>query len=650
MCGLAGYRTLSRTDIPFDEALLNRLHGSIAHRGPDGHGIWISDNRQLALVHRRLKIIDVSEAGAQPMMDADKSVVIIFNGEIYNYLELRTLLQQDGYVFSSQTDTEVILYAYKKWGIACLNYLDGMFAFALFDLHTNELYLVRDRIGIKPLYFSMQAQILSFASEIKALWQLPWIEKRIKQEGLSYYLSYLATPAPLTLYEDIYKLPAGFYLKCDAQRTVTFHQWYDSAQTIVATHNQPTYDEAYYIEQIRTLFDNAVKKRMRADVPVGIFLSGGIDSSLNLAHMARYSQQLKTFNVSFDDGPELQERAWARMVAHKFGAEHHELIISEKEAFDSFQKIIYHQDEPLGDPVCIPLYHVSHYAKKAGVTVVQIGEGSDELFCGYPMYGDYITLNSYWQPSQRFIPATMRRGLSYAASWYPWKPNKKDMLARWAHGQPLFCTGALVFSATWKQQIMHPIPMQQFHDPIIEQIYANFPQGTDSYGMIDYHRTRLHAHDPHADFIKTIGYVELKHRLSELLLMRVDKMTMAAGIEARVPFLDYKLVEFALQIPASLKYKDATTKYILKKACEGIIPDEVIYRKKVGFNAPTTRWFKTGHYFKEQLQDLLHSPTNDISRMLNIPAINTMLHENSSQANVDYAPQLWALQNVLAHE
>ena len=648
MCGLAGYRTLSRADIPFDDALLNRLHTSIAHRGPDGHGIWTSDNRQLALVHRRLKIIDVSQAGAQPMMDAQKSVVIVFNGEIYNYLELRTLLQQDGYTFSSQTDTEVIIYAYKKWGIACLDYLDGMFAFSLFDIDTNELYLVRDRMGIKPLYFSLQSHVLSFASEIKALWQLPWIEKQIKHEALSYYLSYLATPAPMTLYEGIYKLPAGFYLKCDAQRTITFHQWYDLAQKMITSPNQ-VYDEAYYVDCIRILFDNAVKKRMRADVPIGIFLSGGIDSSLNLAHMARYNQHLKTFNVSFDDGPELQERAWARMVAHKFGAEHHELIISEKEAFESFQKIIYHQDEPLGDPVCIPLYHVSHYAKKTGVTVVQIGEGSDELFCGYPMYADYINLNRYWQPSQRFIPATVRRGLSYAASWYPCKPNKKDMLSRWAHGQPLFCTGALVFSEKWKQNIMHAMPMHLLDDPIIQQIYANFPQGTDSYAMIDYHRTRLHTHDPQADFIKTIGYVELKHRLSELLLMRVDKMTMAAGIEARVPFLDYRLVEFALQIPASLKYKDATTKYILKKACEGIIPDEVIYRKKVGFNAPTTRWFKSGRYFKEQLQDMLHSPTHEISRMLNVPAIDKMLQDNV-QTNVDYAPQLWALQNVMAYE
>lgn len=339
MCGLAGYRTLSRTDISFDESLLTRLHTSIEHRGPDGHGIWTSHDRQLALVHRRLKIIDLSHAGAQPMMDAEQSVVLVFNGEIYNYPELRALLQEDGYQFSSNTDTEVIIYAYKKWGMACLDYFDGMFAFALFDVHTNELYLVRDRMGIKPLYFSLQSHVLSFASEIKSLWQLPWIEKQIKPEALSYYLSYLATPAPMTLYEGVYKLPPGFYLKSDAQGNITFHQWYDLAQKMIISPNQNMHDESYYVERIRTLFDNAVKKRMRADVPVGIFLSGGIDSSLNLAHMTRYTQQLKTFNVSFDDGPELQERAWARMVAQKFGAEHHELIISEKDAFDSFQKL-----------------------------------------------------------------------------------------------------------------------------------------------------------------------------------------------------------------------------------------------------------------------------------------------------------------------
>ncbi len=365
--------------------------------------------------------------------------------------------------------------------------------------------------------------------------------------------------------------------------------------------------------------------------------------------MARYTQQLKTFNVSFDDGPELQERAWARMVAQKFGAEHHEIIISEKEAFDSFQKITYHQDEPLGDPVCVPLYHVAQYAKKAGVTVVQIGEGSDELFCGYPMYAQYINLNRYWQPTQRFIPATVRHGLSYAASWYPCKPNKKDMMSRWAYGQPLFCTGALVFSEKWKREIMHIREINQSRDPVIEQIYPTFPQYTNSYEMIAYHRAHLHKYVTDADFIQTISYVEFKHRLSELLLMRVDKMTMAAGIEARVPFLDYRLVEFALQMPAHLKYKDDTTKYILKKACEGIIPDEVIYRKKVGFNAPTTRWFKSGQYFKEHARDLLHS-SNTITAMLNISAIDTMLNENAAQDDVDYAPQLWALQNVLAYE
>ena len=212
--------------------------------------------------------------------------------------------------------------------------------------------------------------------------------------------------------------------------------------------------------------------------------------------MARYTQQLKTFNVSFDDGPELQERAWARMVAHTFGAEHHELIISEKDAFDCFQKIVYHQDEPLGDPVCIPLYHVSQYAKKTGVTVVQIGEGSDELFCGYPMYAHYINLNRYWQSSQRFIPATVRHGLSYAASWYPCKPNKKDMMSRWAHEKPLFCTGALVFSEKWKQEIMHERNKSDAMILVIEQIYPHFPQHADSYEMIAYHHAHLQKYVP----------------------------------------------------------------------------------------------------------------------------------------------------------
>ena len=646
MCGIAGYINLNNKHFSIDWRLLQQVGAVLAHRGPDGAGVWACEQRQISLVHRRLSIVDLTDAGKQPMTDADDTVVITFNGEIYNYLALKAELEGCGYRFKSKTDTEVILYAYKQWGIDCLHRLDGMFAFALFDKRRNELYLVRDRVGIKPLYFSLQAGILSFASEIKALWQLPWVEKKIKPDAVSHYLTYLATPAPMTLYDGIYKLPAGFYIKVDKQRAVTFREWYDPVAKAGKEKFRDFEDESFCIEGIRSLLKESVTKRMMADVPVGVFLSGGVDSSLNVALMAEYTDKLNTFNVSFADGPELEERAWARKVANHFGAEHHELIITEKEAFDFFDKMVHHQDEPLGDSVCVPLYYVAQLAKDAGVTVVQIGEGADELFCGYPMYAHYLDMHRYWNLSQRYMPAIARKGLSCAVSkLYSQHSNRRDLLQSWADGRALFWSGAVVFSELSKRDVLHN-GIQHEPDPILEQMYPGFPQSLDSYAIADYHRARFLTQDPRAHFLKEMIYLELKHRLPELLLMRVDKMAMAASVEARVPFLDHKLVEFALQIPQKFKYRNGVTKYILKKAAEKFLPHEVIYRKKMGFAAPVTRWFKDGSYFKSYMHDMLHTKNNPWADFIDCNVVERMMRDNE-QGVYNYSYHLWALHNLM---
>ena len=644
MCGLAGYCALKSSEFKTDPALLDALQKTLTHRGPDGSGTWYCDKQKIALIHRRLNIIDLSDAGAQPMMDADKSVIISFNGEIYNYKELRAELKALGYQFRSNTDTEVVIYAYKAWGIKkCLQKCDGMFAFALCDTKKDELYLVRDRIGIKPLYFSLQGGMLSFASEIKALWVLPWMRKELKHTALYHYLTYLVTPAPMTLFEGVYKLPPAFYMRVDKKRTITFHEWYNPIVTPAKIYD----DEALCIEKIYTLLDTSIKKRMMADVPVGVFLSGGIYSSLNVALMAQYTDKLETFNVSFVDGPEYEERNWARKVAKKFNTEHHELIISEREAFTFFQKMVYHQDEPLGDCVCIPLYYVAKLAKDAGVTVVQVGEGSDELFCGYNSYTQYLNISPYWHTSQKYIPTFARRGLYYAASkMYQQNKNKVDLLKSWSQGRELFYSGALVFSELWKKDIVGQKNIEIKCDPIIEQIYPGFPQGFDSYAIADYHRDRLLQKNPDADPFKIMTYLELKHRLSELLLMRVDKMAMATSVEARVPFLDHTLIEFALQVPVQLKYKNGITKYILKKAAATVLPQEIINRKKIGFAAPATRWFKRGTYFRPFFMDMLISKNTFWQDVFDLEEIEKMMQEN--RGSVDYSYQLWALQNVMA--
>jgi asparagine synthase (glutamine-hydrolysing) len=648
MCGIAGYLNLCKSNLIIDESLLAMMQQSLAHRGPDGFRIWSSQSHQLGLVHRRLSIVDLSDAAFQPLFDAEKTIAVCCNGEIYNYKTLRMQLESLGHTFQSHSDTEVIVYAYKQWGIDFLEKIEGMFAIIIADLKRNELYLVRDRIGIKPLYFSLESGILSFASEIKALWHLPWIHKEINPQGLYHYLTYMVTPAPMTLYKGVYKLPAGYYLKVDDQKNVSFKEWYTPLIPEYSFTPADYKNEATCIKNIRTILRESVQKRLMSDVPFGAFLSGGIDSSLIVALMSEYTDNLKTFNVSFADGPEYSETQWARKVARKYNTDHHEIIISEKEAFDFFEKMVYHQDEPLADCVCIPLYYVSKLLKDSGVTVALVGEGSDELFCGYNMYANYIDFyNRYWKPSQRFIPAFAKKGVYKIASRvFPDRLNQIDLLRNWSKNRSLFWGGATAFSELWKKNIFN-LPSSLALDPIIEAIYPEFNQRLDSYSIVDYHLNGFKKHIPNADFLSSMIYLELKQRLPELLLMRVDKMTMATSVEGRVPFLDHKMVEYALSIPSQWKYKDGTTKYILKKAAEGILPNEVIYRKKMGFAAPTMRWFKEGKYFKPYFQDIMQNKHNPWGEFLDMPTIN-QLFESNLQKNKEYSLQLWTLQNLMA--
>ena len=643
VCGFAGYKTTR--DVSIDSNLLQTISELLRHRGPDDAGTWHAHDGKVALLSRRLSIIDTSSAGAQPMQDTEGRIVLSFNGELYNHRAVRQELIAHGHNFSSDCDTEVFLNAFKQWGIECLKRFDGMFAGAVYDRSADALYLFRDRMGIKPLYFSLQGEMLSFASEIKALWKMPWMAERISARALSHYLTYLATPAPMTLFEGVYKLPAGFYARYTSPEDISFTQWYDPLVYEQVVDKKDLLKKSYCVSRVRTLLDEAVQKRLQSDVPVGALLSGGLDSSLVVAFMARYTKKLNTFTVAFDGDP-LQERSWARKVAKKFGTNHHELILTEQDAFSFFEKMVYYQDEPLGDSVCIPLYFVSKQASDAGVKVLLAGEGSDELFCGYPMYVDYVSMHRYWKLTQHFMPDIARRGLFYAARpFYEGYPNRQDLMKSWAEGRSLFWGGVRVFSELWKDDVLARQDQELF-DPIIEKIYPGFPQADDSYAVADYHRSHFYKQNPQGDFFAAMTYIELKHRLPELLLTRTDKMTMAASVEARVPFMDHKLVEFMLQVPMKFKYRQNETKYILKKAAEGLIPNDVIYRKKVGFASPVTRWFKDGGLFVEHFQDQLRSK-NRWSELLDTKAIEALLKKNS-HSSINYSYQLWALNNVLA--
>ena len=659
MCGLSGFINLSKSQIKVEENLLIAMQQKLKHRGPDAFSHWKSDEHQIGLSHSRLSIVDLSDAGLQPMFDQQKTVAICFNGEIYNHKSLRKQLEGLGYKYFSNTDTETLIYAYKEWGIDFLHKLNGMFAIAIFDLVKDELYLVRDRIGIKPLYFSLQNGVCSFVSEIKALWVLPWMKKEISQTAFYHYLTFMVSPAPYTIYDKVYKLPAGFYMKVDRHKQVSFKQWYS---VLNATVDKGQSDENYCLEKIDSLLNQSMKDRMMADVPVGAFLSGGLDSSLNVALMSKFSSKLKTFTVAFSDGPEINELKWARKVAKIFGTDHHEIVISEKEAFDFYQDMIYHLDEPLADPVCVPFYYVAKLARDAGITVAQVGEGADELFFGYSTYASYQNFyKKYFSPTQKFLPGFIKKGAASLAKPFINKTNRLDILNNWANGRELFWGGAIAFNETEKKLLLDGFSIDVvLRDEVVTKIYSELNQGFDSYNIVDYHLSKLNCVildsdrgsqacppkpcakagsllNKFSDFGKKTMYLELQQRLPELLLMRADKMSMAASLEARVPFLDHRLVEFMFNVPVDLKFKNNQTKYLLKKVAEKYLPSDVIYRKKMGFATPTERWFEKGKFFPAYFEDLKRHGRNKHSMFWSNK-------ENRIAPSV-YAVQNWVLQN-----
>lgn len=649
MCGFAGFCRLEKNTVAVDTELLHRMAGRLVHRGPDDEGVWLEKSVDVGLANRRLSIIDLSSAGHMPMHDSTESFVITYNGEIYNYLELRAQLQQLGYAFRSHTDTEVILVGYAAWGEKVLERLDGIFAFAIYDKKKHELFIARDRIGVKPLYFSLQGGFLSFASEIKALWSLPWMQQEISSQATYHYLTFMVTPAPYTIFQGVYKLPAGHFIRVDAARNVTYHEWYDVLKNLPATTPKECLDTYLSVEKIKSLFFDATKKRLIADVPVGAFLSGGIDSSLNVALMAQFLPKLKTFTINFADSPEHDELVWARLVAQRFDTEHHEISITEKDAAEFFEQMVYFLDEPLADCVCVPFYFVAKLARDVGMKVVQVGEGADELFFGYPVYAQHAKLaETWWKYGLRTVPPFLRKPLSKALGLFLHKrPHYADLVRNWAHGRTHFWSGAVAFSEKQKEMLLSGA-IQENHkiDPVVAKIYPGLAQNFDSYSIIDYHRKRLFEALPHADFGQEMLYLELKHRLPELLLMRADKMAMAASIEAREPYLDYKMVEFAFQIPLSIKYQQQTTKFLLKQVARGILPDVIIDRQKKGFGAPTTRWYEQGQFFPAYYQKV--AVTNALGKKFFKTSVAPVLENTYQAARAQYAVQRWVLQNLWA--
>lgn len=600
MCGIAGVLSFTNSAFRASEPYLTRMRDVMSHRGPDGAGSYISPDRRLGLGHRRLAVIDLSEKARQPMSNEDGTLWVIFNGEIYNHAEIRTELERlGGHVWKTDhSDTEVILHAFEQWGIECVQKFRGMFAIALWDAKERQLWLIRDRIGVKPLYYSIHHGRITFASEIKALLEDDEQTREVNEEALYYYLSFNATPAPHTLFAGIRKLAPGTWLRVSEDGQVRERRYWD-----VWDHTQPLTNasEEEIAERLLSELRTAVKLRKISDVPVGVFLSGGIDSSTNAKLFSEgEGRPVQTFSIGYDKEYESypSELPYARKIARAVGANHHELLLRESDLLDSLPRIIRHQDEPLADPVCVPVYYVSKLARDNGVIVCQVGEGSDELFWGYKYWRDSLRL----QRSARLFPLPKSlRSLGLAAlgmvervgsaSSYRYQFSC-EVLRRALSNRPVFWGGAEVFSDSQKQRFLSPRLRKKFAGmsswEALRPIYQRF-------------RDKAWEKSP----LNWMTYLDLNLRLPELLLMRVDKMSMAVSLEARVPFLDHKFVELAMSIPQTVKTRNGVLKYILKKTVRGVIPDELIDRRKQGFGVPVYEWYHTkfGEYVSKEMRD-----------------------------------------------
>jgi asparagine synthase (glutamine-hydrolysing) len=576
LCGING--TLGVDDgYRVDPTLLARMRDTLAHRGPDGAASWISDDARVGLAFRRLAIIDLSETAMQPMPNEDGAIRVVFNGEIYNHRELRKELQALGHEFrTDHSDTEVIVHGFEEWGIDVLQRLRGMFAIGVWDARERALWLARDRIGIKPLYWTLHHGHLNFASEIKALLVDPQQERAVDEESLYHYLSFLTTPAPQTLFRGIRKLAGGTWLRVDASGNVREQRYWDvwdGVEPLTSVSDDEI--AARVLDELRT----SVRLRKLADVPVGVFLSGGIDSSTNAALFSEgEGAPIKTFSIGYEGEYESykNEFGYARQMAELVGAHHHERRLTIDDALDFVPEMVRLQDEPIADPVCIPVYFVSKLARDNGVVVAQVGEGSDELFWGYPSWKILLNLQRY---DDLPVPRALKHaGVALAGALGKGERREVEYLRRGAAGVPVFWSGAESFTEAQKQTLLSSRLRRQLSGltswDAIEPIRRRFDEGA-------WERSHLHW----------MSYVDLNLRLPELLLMRVDKMSMGVSLEGRVPFLDHEFVELAMSIPEKSKTNGGTLKHILKKAVRGVIPDELIDRPKQGFGVPVYEWF-----------------------------------------------------------
>ena len=568
MCGIVG-NVLARADRTPDAAVLKRMNDRITHRGPDDEGVFVQGPAGLAM--RRLKIIDLT-TGHQPMTGEDGRVWTVFNGEIYNYRELREAHAARGHVFTTRSDTEVIVHGYEERGVASVGDLDGMFAVAIWDAPARTLLLARDRLGIKPLYYAVLPDQIVFASELKALLEHPAIERTLDLTALSRYLAHEYVPAPHSILRAVRKLPAGHWLTYTDGR-VKLEPYWD-----VHFQRGAGIDEAEAVEALRAALDRSVKQHLVSDVPLGVFLSGGIDSSAVAAFAARhFPGRLKTFSIGFED-PSFDETAHARRVARVLDTDHQEEILDPRAALDLVTRLPELLDEPLGDASFLPTYLLSRFTRRSA-TVALSGDGGDELFAGYPTYQAHRLAG----PLELIPPLLRRRLLRPVVERLPVSLDNLSFdfkLKRFVAGLDF---APVDRHAAWLGSFTPAEQRELFAADALARMEA-----PPSYAA--FHEMLSHA--PSASGLERMLYLDLKGYLGEGVLTKVDRASMACSLEVRVPLLDHRVVELATSLPMHLKLRRVTTKYVLKRALAGVLPRDILERPKKGFGIPLGRWFR----------------------------------------------------------
>ena len=624
MCGLAGI--LTTTSLADGENIVHRMIDAMNHRGPDQDGCFIDEKHRVGLGHKRLSIIDLS-AGRQPMTDAEGILTIVFNGEIYNHHDIKAELLRRGHPIKSRSDTETLLYAFKEYGPACVDHLRGMFAFAIHDKRDGSLFIARDRLGIKPLYYSSRNGNFLFGSECKAILQFPGFDRTMDSEALSDYLSLMYVPAPKSIFKHIRKLPAGHWLRVSAHGDVKIHKYWDIDFTEDAKYAADSEKAlAAAEEEILATLDESVASHMESDVPLGAFLSGGVDSAAVVALMAKHSKQPILTNTIGFSHKAYDETVQARATADFFHTKHHEYTV-EPQAAKVLDKLAYHYDEPFADSSMIPTYYVCEMARK-NVTVALSGDGGDENFAGYRRYFHDRMENQI----RSALPASIRAPLFGAmgaiypkADWLPQKFRAKTLLRNLSY-DPL--RGYF----TSMSHILPPLKAKLLSGDVLAQLGSY-----DSISAFREHWDNCQSKDP----LSRIQYLDIKTYLVEDVLTKVDRASMAVSLEVRVPVLDHKFMEMAARMPSSYKLRGRTSKFAFKESLKKILPADVFTRPKSGFSIPLSEWLRKE--LKDYTHDHLLGPGGLASSgLFRKETLETMLKEHQSGIR-DHGYPLFAL-------